>query len=207
MSQTDHAPSSQEPDGEALFALMFGQPALLARPSRYHLMLLGEESGLDLHLSWESMRAASRKASIHEEAFSWLALSRDPDALHATLLECLLRECSRVHDGSSPRLTRGPSRLAAKAASRTSTFLAYALAAPGRFGEATIRAARERAPELFAGCSASPIPARLSLSLRGALDGAQAHQREEAIEAALEALEISSNAQRPGVSGPRSARL
>lgn len=201
--QPDTAPQH----AEARFALMFGDRALLARPAHYHLMLLGAESGLDLHLPWESMLAASPFISHHEDGFSWSAQSSTPATVHASLLECLLRECTRVHSNASPSFAQVPKPLAAKAALRTSTFLAYALTEPGLGGETSIRAVLEQAPKLFTGCSVALIPGRLSTALRGALHGAQLSQREEAIEAALEALEINAYSQKTLTTTPRSARL
>lgn len=75
------------------FERMFGAPAAKAPPLAYRFLVLGPEAGLDIHVPFSGMLHGAPKLLRHEDAFTWLAMSKSSVSIHCALLDCLLRQC------------------------------------------------------------------------------------------------------------------
>lgn len=176
----------------AWFELMFGRSATASRPERYHLMLLGESGGVDLHFDWTAMLDAAPRVYRHEKAFAWAGISQDGRSVHCSLLDCVIYECARLNGNSASGLSsraKAVETLETKAVG-SHTFIAYALFQKDS-DNSMISAALRSAPDLLPGCLACPIPAHLSMSLSHALHCANHRDKPHLVEASLEALDLS----------------
>lgn len=183
------------------FERMFGSAAARHRPTSYQLMLLGPSGGLDIRLTFDDMLGCARQVSHHEEPFGWLGMSRDPAAIHSTLLDCLLHECCRL---GSARLAPLRPIHAPRAPSDPGATIAFALLAEDPQSLERARAARARIGELAPAAIALDIDPKLARSLARALKGAQRSEHAAIIGAAREAIEIGAHARRaPSVASAR----
>lgn len=184
------------------FERMFGLPAARSIPLHAHLILLGPDGGADVHLPQSSYMAGCAQSFRHESGFSWLSMSSDPQAIHSSLIHCMIMEASCRSPGS--RASAEQALLLEFHRDQSDSLIAYC-----PFGFKTpslglIDAIEAHLPDIAPGSSVSRISAHLSASLAAALDATAEPERPQLIEAACSALQLSCATPNCSVHAPKS---
>jgi hypothetical protein len=188
-NDTDWNSFMRQPLDEPGFANMFGAPAAAMAPRAYHLMLLGDHGGLDILFNFHDLLGCARLVSRHEEAFSWLAMSRDGAAIHCALLDCIIHECCS-QAGTRSMLARSSTAVRTPAKPFEGSMLAFALAEPGQGGMRAIEAVERVFATLMPAARLCRIEPALSYALARALPSAEKSERARLIEIASDAIAI-----------------
>jgi hypothetical protein len=170
------------------FALMFGQKAADAMPSSYHLMLLSERGGLDVHIPSEAMIEACHDLARHEDAFAWSAMSAQAECIHAGLLDCVVARCAHLAGNHSARIAHAPARAIRDDASET--FFAYCRLPDNDSSENTLLVVETMLSSAISAAHCSRIPERLAAPLASALEDESPTAREGLLLAAAEAIAL-----------------